>query len=253
MTANGSPSNPLSSTQNISYEGVQGGVDCGLLRIGGSDWNAHIGATGGSITGKVAQTDGTGSTDLQIPFFGAYAFARNGGFVFDFSARRDLITAIFTDTGSGLLRHSVDGTATMLSAYSSYAFSVSNTVTLTPYGGLSWSRSELGSFDTFNGVGGQYVGTVNPGTNDTSNGRLGVQISLAQQVTNTFFLQPFAGVSYWREIDDLTNLKYIVGNTQVDVTTQLPKLFRADRGRPLIRRNQRQCDRLREGGLQGRG
>jgi hypothetical protein len=33
-------------------------------------------------------------------------------------------------------------------------------------------------------------------------------------------------VSYWKEIDDLTNLQYnVVGGTQVNVTTHLPSSF----------------------------
>ncbi len=183
--------------------------------------------TGGQITGTVSQTDGSGKADLDIPFFGAYAFARNGGFVFDMSVRRDLINAEFTIAQAGLLKTSVGGAATTLAAYSSYTIELKGNFALTPYAGVSWSSTELDSFNINNpGATPTVAGRVNPGTNDTSMGRIGVQLSYAQQLSKTFYLQPFAGVSLWDAFQSDTSLNYTyTDGSSVKVATQSPKDF----------------------------
>ncbi len=187
----------MSSSQNIGYQGIEGGMDCGLLRVNGSDWNVHGGLTGGQMKGQVTQTDGSGKTDVNIPFFGAYAFARNGSFVLDVSARRELINADFTNVTAGLAKTPVDGTTNALALYTSYLIPLQDKVTLTPYAGVTWSRTEMDSFNIYEGMGGALSGRVKPGSNDMSIGRLGVQVGYLHQLASTFYLQPFGGVSFW--------------------------------------------------------
>jgi hypothetical protein len=191
-----------------------------------TDWNAHLGLIGGILEGEVDQTDGLGKTNLRIPFFGGYAFLRNSGFVFDLSVWRSLTDAEFTIAQAGLQKTPVNGIATTLAAYSAYTFEVWNNLLLMPYTGMSWTRSELGDFEIYSNVGGTPTGLVAPNTNESSMGRLGIQLSYAQQITDTFYLRPFAGVSDWLAFENNTSLKYFVTNgTVVGVTTPTPKNF----------------------------
>ncbi|NJO55565.1 MAG: hypothetical protein HC834_03500 [Rhodospirillales bacterium] len=146
--------------QKIEYSGFQGGLDCGLLRVGGTNWNIHLGVTGGLIDGFVQQA-GVGKVDVEVPFYGAYAFFRNGGFVFDVSLRQEHTKAEFDIAQAGLDGREVDGTSTSVAVYTSYAMALGKTnFTFTPYAGASWSHSELDAFDTFAGVNGARVGRV---------------------------------------------------------------------------------------------
>jgi hypothetical protein len=226
VAANGAPVAPLSTSQNISYTAIEGGLDCGVLRAAGTAWNAHLGLIGGEIDGSVNQTDGLGTTGLHVPVAGAYAFFRNSGFVFDLSVRESFTNAEFTIAQAGLQKTPVDGTATTVAAYSSYTSEVHNNLLLMPYAGLSWTRSELSDFEIYTNVGGIPTGRVAPNTNEDSVGRLGFQLSYVQQFSDTFYLRPFTGISGWHAFENGTSLKYFVTNgTVVDVTTPTPKDF----------------------------
>ncbi len=226
VTANGAPVAPLSTSQNINYTAIESGLDCGLLRIAGTSWNAHLGLMGGEVDGSVGQTDGLGTTALRTPVLGGYAFLRNGGFVFDFSVRQNFTDAEFTIAQAGLQKTPVDGLATTIAAYTSYTFEVGKDLLLTPYAGLSWTRSQLDDFEIYTNVGGVPTGRVAPNVNELSVGRLGLQLSYVQAITDAFYLRPFAGVSGWDAFQNATSLKYYVTNgTVVDVATPMPKDF----------------------------
>ncbi len=226
VTASGAPVAPLSTSQNINYTAIESGLDCGLLRIDGTAWNAHFGLMGGEIDGKVSQTDGLGYTDLHIPELGVYAFFRNNGFVFDLSVRRSFADTEFTIAQAGLLKTPVGGIAVTTAAYTSYTFELQKNLLLMPYAGMSWTRSELSDFEIYTNVGGMATGLVAPNANEDSMGRLGIQLSYVQQLTDTFYLRPFAGVSGWHAFENGTSLKYFVTNgTVVDVSTPAPRDF----------------------------
>src|SRR5262249_29570102 len=132
VSFNGSLLANLGERQQVSYSGFQGGVDCGLLRFQGTTWDVHVGATGGEIDGTISQTNGAGTTDVRIPFFGAYAFFRNGGYVLDLSVRHDLTNAKITVPLAGLNKTSTDGEATTYAAYTSYGIQLQDNLFLTP-------------------------------------------------------------------------------------------------------------------------
>lgn len=226
VTASGASVAPLNTSQNINYSAIESGLDCGLLRVGGTGWNVHLGFMGGEVDGQVTQTDGLGYTDLHVPILGAYAFIRNDGFVFDLSVRRSFTDAQFTIAQAGLLKTPVDGLATTTAAYTAYTLEVQKNVLLMPYAGLSWTRSELNDFEIYTNVGGIPTGLVAPNTSEDSMGRLGFQLSYVQQLTDTFYLRPFAGISGWHAFENGTSLKYFVTNgTVVDVATPTPPDF----------------------------
>jgi outer membrane autotransporter protein len=181
---------------------------------------------GGFIDGQVNQTDGLGYTSVRVPVAGGYVFFRNGGFTLDLSVRESFIDTDFTIAQAGLQKTPVGGLATTAAAYTSYSLEVWNNVLLMPYAGLSWTRSELGEFEVYTNVGGAATGLVAPGTNQNIVGRLGLQLSYVQQLTDTIYLRPFAGISGWDAFENGTNLKYYVTNgTTVNVTTPIPKDF----------------------------
>jgi hypothetical protein len=216
----------LNTSQNIVFTAIESGLDCGLLRVAGTDWNAHLGLMGGFIDGQVNQTDGLGYTSLRVPVAGGYVFLRNGGFVFDLSVRVNFTDTEFTIAQAGLQKTPVSGIATTAAAYTSYTLKLPSNLLLTSYAGLSWTRSQLSDFEVYTNVGGTATGRVAPDTNDNLEGRLGFQLSYVQQFTDTFYLRPFAGVSGWYAFENGTSLKYYVANgAVVEVTTPMPKDF----------------------------
>jgi outer membrane autotransporter protein len=66
---------------------------------------------------------------------------------------------------------------------------------------LTYTRSSLDDFATDGGI-------VSSGTDTSLVGRAGAQMGYLMPVTNTFFLQPYAGVSYWKNFQNESDLVF---------------------------------------------
>ena len=199
--------NTIRTKQHVSYEGIQAGVDCGVLNIHGSGWNAHVGATGGNISGDVSQSDGSGSVNLEQPFLGAYFFLTNGSFTLDVAYRHDWQTLDFTVASAGLLHQKVDGSANTLAISASYRHAVTKNLFVQPFAGLNWTTSKLDDFG-FN-VGATPAGVISTGSDETLLGRAGLQLSYVHALSSSTFLVPFGAVSAWRNFKNETDLQAI--------------------------------------------
>src|SRR5262249_37084698 len=71
------------SLVQTSFTGIQMGVDSGLLNLGGTGWNAHVGVTGGEITAFSEEKLLTGTMGFWVPFFGVYGVITHGNFFAD--------------------------------------------------------------------------------------------------------------------------------------------------------------------------
>ncbi|WP_072375476.1 autotransporter outer membrane beta-barrel domain-containing protein [Hyphomicrobium sp. NDB2Meth4] len=206
----------IETEQRLTYQGGQVGADCGTLNVAGSGWNAHVGATGGMIEGDLDQLGSVGSTDIEMPFAGAYAFLTNGTFVFDASYRHDFNSFTFTNMLAGLDRTEVDGTGDNVSASALFRADLGGGVYVSPSASISYTRydSEAYRFDS-----GGILGTVESGSDESLLGKLGVQIAFVQRISVSEFLTPYASASAWRNFLNETDLALMVDSTGGGATT----------------------------------
>jgi len=207
FTLNGSQLNAGGTKQDVSYQGLQGAADCGLLNIDGTGWNTHFGFSGGEINGTVDQTDGSGSTGLKIPFASAYAFASNGPFSADFWVRHDFLGLSLTNAAAGLTSQQVSGQSNSVAGQVRYSIDLGNNTRFTPLASMVWSQTSVDDFSVNGGI-------VSPGTNDQLLGRLGGTLSYSYQASTTLLLQPSASAYYTQNFNPVSSLQFLAQTAQ---------------------------------------
>lgn len=190
------------SESKANFTGFQGGLDCAILRAGGTAWNIHAGLTGGQIQGDVSQP-GFGF-DFEDPFIGAYAFFTNGEITLDLSARRDFYKLELS--GAGLAsKLPVDGQSYSVAAYLGYQAAIATNLYVTPAVALSYTRTSIDDFSANTGL-----VTVSVGSDEALVGRVGVQLKYVQAISETTYLVPFAGFSHWENFTSQTDALFAV-------------------------------------------
>lgn len=209
----------IGSSQRLRYAGGEVGFDCAQLNMAASGWNGHLGVNGGKIEGDITQLGGIGSTDLDVPFAGAYGFLTNGSLTFDLSARHDFNNLEITNTVGGLNRTKVDGDATTVEGSVHMRMAAGGGWFVTPEGGLSWTRYKLDDFAIESGT---TPGLVSAGSDEALLGHIGVKLALVQQIASNISIAPFAGVTFWKDFKNVTdlNLTFFNANGTSTVTSQ---------------------------------
>ena len=203
-TTGGDPTGNLAAvnvdaTHRIRYEAIQSGVDYAVLNINGSKWNAHVGVTGGTVTGSVRSDQVR--TELDTPFASIYGFITNGSFTFDLTARKEWHDVDFSSAViGGDNRRRVDGGAEAVAAVATYRFASGTGWFVTPAAGISYTRTHLDPFIAGNGL-----AQVVAGSDEALIGRLALQVSYAVPVTQSFVLQPFVSAAASRNFTNTTD------------------------------------------------
>lgn len=211
----------IDTEQRLSYAGLQSGIDAGVLNINGSGWEAHLGVTGGQIWGGVDQIDGkVGETDFDLPFVGVYAILSNGKFTLDLTARKEFYNIEFTNSAAGLDKKEVEGEAESYNATANYAFALGQTgAALIPFAAVTYSQTDI---DDFTIIG----GTISPGEEETLMVRAGARLAAIVKLTDKTYLQPFAGVSAWKNYKNETDAEFhTVNDALITSETESPDSF----------------------------
>jgi hypothetical protein len=207
---------------NEAFRGVQFGSDVAKFNING--WNFHLGTTAGVletdgtlVQGSVAFVDpfsgltvggGSFTSSTEIPFFGGYVAATNGGFSIDALLRTEYYQTTLTAPAAFLFGQDIDARSVSFTSSAAYQWAVPNSNWfIEPSAGIIISRAKV---DPFN-----YTGTGTPpgpilpfGDNlsetlrindiESEIGRVGLRVGTTIG-DGQLVWQPFAAVSVWHE------------------------------------------------------
>lgn len=222
------------TTTRLDFTGVQVGTDVARLNWGG--WNVHVGQTAGYMGARAKDVSGAGAAnpqggtfrnDLEVPFFGFYAAATNGGFFVDGQVRWNFYQNYLSDpVQSGLFGQRLNARGESISANIGYYLPLDGGWFVEPSAGVIWSHT---SIDPLN-VSGTLVlldstGLAPPGRvsiNDiySTLGRLGARGGVSIDAGNLVF-QPFATAAVFHDF---------VGGQTASIETNFASLFGAGFG-----------------------
>jgi opacity protein-like surface antigen len=179
-----------------SFVGLQVGQDISRLNVNG--WNFHLGTMAGYLASHA--TDSTGGTsNFDVPFFGAYVVATHGRFFADLSVRREFYSATLTSPTVGLFGQRIGAGGVSVSTSAGYNFALANNWFIEPSAGFIWSRTNVDSFNVSGGLGGEgIVSTYNTNPIESQIGRLSVRVGTTISSGNMIW-QPFASASVFHE------------------------------------------------------
>ncbi|MBR1124239.1 autotransporter domain-containing protein [Bradyrhizobium lablabi] len=178
-----------------TFVGTQVGQDISRLNVGG--WNLHVGTTAGYLSSRA--TSSTGSTDFEIPFFGAYGVATYGRFFADIMVREEFYNSNLTNTAVGLFGQQVGARGVSVSTSAGYNFALANNWFIEPSAGFIWSRTKVDDFSVSGGViGNGIVSTYRTAPIESQIGRLSLRGGTTI-VSSNMVWQPFASVSVFHE------------------------------------------------------
>jgi hypothetical protein len=234
---------PASSRIETVFQGIQGGFDSGVLNVGNSMWNVHVGLTGGEIAANSTETlaPAGGSLNFRVPFVGLYLVATRGGFFADVTVRRDFFdlgaTSTVVSAGATGTSNTVNGgavpfrgTGANINGSAGYHADLGNNYFAEVSGGLSWSRA---SFDSIPLVG-STPGNNNMLTFDTVQsllGRVGVRFGTTINVADKVNLGPFVSFSAWNEFEKGAGANAILGGSVIGLsTTRVGTFYQASGG-----------------------
>ncbi|MBS0242625.1 MAG: autotransporter domain-containing protein [Proteobacteria bacterium] len=150
----------------MDFVGGQVGADLGRFKLDGTD--VHFGATVGYFDVKAKDRtpgESTFSSQMNVPFMGAYLALQNGNFAVDAQARADFYRSSLTDGFQGLNGQEVDARTYAFLINASYRFDLQNKWFVEPSIGGVFSRT---SVDNLNVAGCGFQGGVGAGCGTTA-------------------------------------------------------------------------------------
>ncbi|MCZ8373874.1 MAG: autotransporter outer membrane beta-barrel domain-containing protein [Beijerinckiaceae bacterium] len=165
--------------------GFETALDAGLYNLGGTGWDAVLGAMGGQVFGSAGNGDARGT--LDAPFGGAYLVLRNDRFTFDALVRRDTHTLKLGSTSLGFQNTRLAGAGWTGLVNAQYRWQLANGMTVAPSAGLVFARTELDSL-SFAGT------TTSWSAIQTTTARFGLDLSKTHVLADGTRLRPFASL-----------------------------------------------------------
>jgi hypothetical protein len=182
------------------FAGFQTGIDSGVLNIGSSGWNAHLGITAGEVTADATEQLGSGNkVHFDVPFVGVYGVATHGNLFTDFMLRRDFYDLRVTNPAAGEVNTGMHGDATNFNSSLGVNIPIAGTqFFMEPSVSISYTRSTFDLLPVFGGAG--------PGSSLAFGplysflGRAGVRVgTLPIMVSDNLVITPFVTYSIWHE------------------------------------------------------
>ena len=210
---------PCSSSGRLEYTGFQTGLDIGKLNMGGGQTNMYFGLTGGTVQANGREIGGPASTEINVPFGGAYVTLISGGFFADVLARWDFYDMHVSQSQVGLNNQPFHGTAFTASGSAGYHHSFGAWF-LEPSAALIVGRLNVDPLP----VAGNPANFVPAGSMafrdiDTFLGRAGLRIGTSF-TGDSYIVQPFIGANLWREFADDAEVSFgPPGGTVFHLTT----------------------------------
>lgn len=214
---------PSTCSQKVdeNFAGVQFGQDIAKLNVNG--WNLHLGGTAGVLTSSgslvggafsfldpvttppTAAGGGPFTSSTQVPFFGIYGAATNGGFFIDGLLREEYYQSTLTAPGDNLFGQPLDAHGWSFSSSAGYNWAVPNSKWFVePSGSLLISRTTVDPL-AFTTAGivlpsgtDQIPGTLQLNQINSDIGRVGLRVGETVDAGNIVW-QPFVAASVWHE------------------------------------------------------
>jgi opacity protein-like surface antigen len=194
------------STQTRNdFTGVQGGFDVGRLNFGATEWNAHLGVTGGQFETQATSQQGSGITRSEVPFIGLYAaLVGPTGFFLDGQVAEQFYRLNISEPSIGA-QGVMEGKGIAITSSAGYNFPLGSYF-IEPSVGVVYSKVHLDPLNVSPTVLGTPAGTVvvklpailNLDDIETLPGRAGVRVGTSF-VAGGVSLTPFVAASVWHE------------------------------------------------------
>jgi len=228
----GGQSFSAASLITTTFEGIQAGFDSGVLNLGGSMWNVHLGVTGGEISASSQQQLGPGLLNFRVPFIGLYMVATRGNFYADVTVRRDFFNMDASNPLLFLSGQEFRGNGTNVNASTGYHVDLGKDLFFEPSAGISWTRSNFGSINLPAGVATtSTLGTLDFNTITSVLGRVGARVGTSFNVANQVVLTPFVSFSAWHEFESSATASATLSGSLIPLTTtRLGTFYQASGG-----------------------
>jgi opacity protein-like surface antigen len=193
-----------------TYGGVQVGRDIGKLNING--WNFHFGTTAGYIEGDTKTTNGSLTSNVQVPFAGIYGAVTYDRFFADIVVRGDYYQNSMNSPALNIFNQNFNAHGISVSGSAGYQFSLPNNWFLEPSVGLMHSSVKVDAINTIGAppvIGGVFPvsGTIAINEINTTIGRIGARVGTTVNY-GAWVLQPFASISVWHDFADNVTANY---------------------------------------------
>lgn len=177
----------VNARARTSYHLLQSGLDVGLIGLGDSGIDLHLGVTGGHW--GASSKGSVGLTTISADFLGGYAVVRAGGFTLDASLRKEwrdfrLDNALLIANG----RVSTEGESTAGSVGASWQLGLGKHFYLKPAASYAWGSNQIDAFAI------DPLTMVTPGKDNTGYVRYGATMGWEGQVSPDLVLAPQVGV-----------------------------------------------------------
>lgn len=177
----------VNARARTSYHVLQSGLDLGLIGLGDSGIDLHLGVTGGHW--GASSKGSVGTTTISTDFLGGYAVVRAGGFTLDASLRKEwrnfrLDNALLIANG----RVSTEGETTTGSVGASWRLGLGKHFFVKPAASYSWGSNRIDAFAI------DPLTMVTPGKDNTGYARYGATLGWEGQVSRDLVLSPQIGV-----------------------------------------------------------
>jgi hypothetical protein len=181
-----------------TFAGFQAGVDTGVLNVGSSGWNLHLGITAGEVVADALEKLGSGNkVHFDVPFVGLYGVATHGTFFTDFMLRHDFYSLKVTNPVAGQNHTGLSGDSTNFNASAGQHIAIGSQFFVEPSFSFSYTRSTFGFLPIFGTGTGSGI-KLEPIYSLL--GRAGVRVGMAPiMVSDRLAITPFATASLWHE------------------------------------------------------
>jgi len=200
-TASAAPSQLQVKTNFSAY---QVGLDTGLLNLGNSVWNAHVGVMAGSVSANAIEQLGSGtSLKFDVPFAGFYGVLTRGAFFSDITLRRDWHNDTVSNSLANLYNASLTGSTNAVNASAGYHLDLpmlAQGFFVEPSVGGSISKTNMNNLPTNLNEPGVPAGLIGFNTLTSEVVRAGVRVGTSATINDVLVVQPFTTLSAWREL-----------------------------------------------------
>jgi hypothetical protein len=198
------------------FDGVQGGVDSGMLDLGGGGWNAHFGATFGSAWAKPHLSANDGSESASDPFVGLYAVFTKGNYFAHLQIRHGWESIDVDNAALGLFGGKFKAQSTDVSAATGYRINIESYF-VEPTVGINFSNTSVSAFSIPGNTSPSNPVLFVPPTNLNVNsipsalGFIGTRIGTAFS-TSSLAIQPYVTASLFHQFDGDINAQITCTN-----------------------------------------
>ncbi len=207
--------NAAHSLVRSEYSGVQAGFDAGVCNVQNSDYNAHLGVTGGKVDLTANELDLASSTvGVQVPFVGIYGAVTGHGLVADFQVREDFYLMQVSNPTADVFGDNLHGHDISANGSVGYKYYVTKDVFIEPSLSLLYSDLSVGTLELSSSGGALAFDPI-----ASLLGRAGLRLGTSF-TWNRIEVQPFVSGAVWREFegDAVASYEQSGVNTPISVT-----------------------------------